>query len=123
MPGENKKNEQTSKGQNFGEQKTSEEAEQEYLDKKEQNAPSDHLPKVDMNTFLLSLSSSAMVHLGEVPEPETGNTNTDLNMARHTIDILGLLEEKTKGNLDTDEENLLKNILFELRVKYVQKTP
>lgn len=123
MPRENKENEQTSKGQNFAEQKTSEEAEQEYLDKKKQNAPSDTLPKVDMNTFLLSLSSSAMVHLGEVPEPETGNTNTDLNMARHTIDILGLLEEKTKGNLDTDEENLLKNILFELRVKYVQKTP
>lgn len=118
MPEQNKDAEhgQDPKGQN-----TNQDAKQAYQTKKEQNSPYDTLPKVDMNTFLLSLSSSAMVHLGEVPEPESGNTNINLGMARHTIDVLGMLEEKTQGNLTSDEEELLKNILFELRMKYVQK--
>ncbi|MFW6414708.1 MAG: DUF1844 domain-containing protein [Thermodesulfobacteriota bacterium] len=118
MPEENKGSAQT---QDPGNQKTDTEAKQAYQAKKQQNT-SDTLPKVNMNTFLLSLSSSAMVHLGEVPEPESGTTSTNLSMARHTIDILGMLEEKTQGNLTSDEEDLLKNILFELRMKYVQKT-
>ncbi|HMB31908.1 MAG TPA: DUF1844 domain-containing protein [Desulfohalobiaceae bacterium] len=81
----------------------------------------DPLPKVDLNTFILSLSSSALVQLGDVPEPETGTIMKNLSLARHTIDILAMLEEKTKGNLKPDEDDLLKNILFELRMKYVQK--
>ncbi len=101
--------------------KSDKEAKQAYQAQKQQNS-SDTLPKVDMNTFLLSLSSSAMVHLGEVPEPETGDTNVNLGIARHTIDVLGMLEEKTQGNLTPDEEELLQNILFELRMKYVQKS-
>jgi hypothetical protein len=79
------------------------------------------LPKVDLTTFVLSLSSSALVHLGEVPEPESGRISTDLSLARHTIDVLAMLEEKTKGNLSNDECRLFKDILFELRMKYVQK--
>ncbi len=79
------------------------------------------LPKVDLNTFVLSLSSSALVQLGDVPDPETGTIKKNLPLAKHTIDILAMLEEKTKGNLKSDEENLLKNVLFELRMKYVQK--
>ena len=85
---------------------------------KEQESP---LPRVDLSTFVLSLSSSAMVHLGEVPEPETGNLSQNLDMARHTIDMLVMLENKTKGNLTQDEERLLRDILFELRMKYIQK--
>ncbi len=116
MPGEDKEYSQNQDGRD-----TNRNAKKEYQAKKEENSPYDSLPKVDMNTFLLSLSSSAMVHLGEVPEPETGNTSINLGMARHTIDVLGMLEEKTQGNLTSDEDNLLKNILFELRMKYVQK--
>lgn len=79
------------------------------------------LPKVDMNTLILSLSSSILVNLGEVPDPESNQLNENLDLARHTIDVLAMLEEKTKGNLTKDEEDLLKNVLFELRMKYVQK--
>jgi hypothetical protein len=79
------------------------------------------MPKVDLSTLVLSLSSSALVHLGEVPEPESGRTGTDLPLARHTIDVLSMLEEKTRGNVSDDECRLLKDILFELRMKYVQK--
>ncbi len=79
------------------------------------------MPKVDMNTFVLSLSSSVLVQLGEVCDPDSGQTCQNLDIARHTIDILGMLEQKTRGNLTPDEETLLKNVLFELRMKYVQK--
>ena len=97
------------------------EAAQAYEDKAKEQAQQDPLPKVDMNTFILSLSSSAMVHLGEVNDPQSGKSQVDLNLARHTIDMLAMLEEKTRGNLTGEEEGLLKNILFELRMKYVQK--
>mgnify|MGYP006296500651 CR=1 FL=1 len=96
-------------------------AAQAYANTAKEKAAQDPLPQVDMNTFILSLSSSALVHLGEVNDPQTGQNQTDLNLARHTIDMLAMLEEKTKGNLAPDEEGLLKNILFELRMKYVQK--
>lgn len=81
------------------------------------------LPKVSMATLILSLSSSAMVHMGEVPEPESGRVCTELALAKHTIDILGLLEEKTKGNLSPEEERLFKDVLYELRMIFVQKKP
>jgi len=79
------------------------------------------LPKVDFITFIMSLSSSALVHLGEVPDPVTGKKEVDLELARHTIDVLSMLKEKTKGNLSDEEENFFKNILFELKMKYVQR--
>ncbi len=80
------------------------------------------LPKVDFNTFVLSLSSSVLVHLGEINDPASGQPSPDLDMARHTIDMLDMLEKKTQGNLDADEDRLLKNVLFEMRMKYIQKT-
>lgn len=79
------------------------------------------MPRVDFNTFILSLSSSVLVHLGEVPDPVSGQTEVNLELAKHSIDILSMLEEKTKDNLNPEEEELLKNMLFELRMKYVQK--
>ncbi|MDQ7031634.1 MAG: DUF1844 domain-containing protein [Desulfonauticus sp.] len=82
----------------------------------------DNYPKLDFSTFVLSLSSSALVHLGEVPDPESGKNNLNLALAKQTIDVLGMLEQKTKGNLTGQEERLLKDILFDLRMKYVQKT-
>jgi hypothetical protein len=100
-----------------GERKQAAEAYADKAGKHETGA----MPKVDLNTFILSLSSSVLVHLGEVPDPETGQSSQNLPMARHTIDILGMLEKKTQGNLEPDEDTLLKNVLFELRMKYVQK--
>jgi hypothetical protein len=79
------------------------------------------LPKVTFSTFILSLSSSALVHLGEVPEPESGRTGTNLPLAKHTIDILDMLREKTSRCLDPDEARLLEGVLYELRMKYVMK--
>ena len=77
------------------------------------------LPEVNFSTFIFSLSTSALLHLGELPDPNTRETCRNLPLAKQTIDILGMLERKTKGNLDGDEENLLSNLLYELRMKFV----
>jgi len=79
------------------------------------------LPQMDFATFVLSMSSSALVHLGEVPEPESGLIMENVLAAKQTIDILCMLECKTKGNLTAQESRLLRDMLFELRMKYVQK--
>ncbi len=88
-----------------------------------QNAAHDkHMyPKVTFSTFVLSLSSSGMVHLGEVPEPETGQIQENLPLAKHTIDILAMLKDKTSKCLDPDEAKLLDGVLYELRMVYVMK--
>ncbi|WP_245168263.1 DUF1844 domain-containing protein [Desulfobaculum xiamenense] len=80
------------------------------------------LPQVTFSTFVMSLASSALVHLGEVPEPESGRTAENLALAKHTIDILSMLEEKTTGGLDAEEARLLSGLLYELRMKYVLHT-
>ncbi len=79
------------------------------------------MPQVTFSTFILSLASSALVQLGEVPNPETGEMASDFVMAKHTIDILTMLEDKTRQCLDQDESRLLEGLLYELRVKYVMK--
>lgn len=80
------------------------------------------LPEVTFSTFIFSLSSSALYHLGEVPDPMTQQVQTDLPTAKHVIDTLGMLEEKTRGNLDEDEERLIKSVLYDLRMRFVQKS-
>jgi len=75
------------------------------------------LPAVTFSSFVVSLATSAMGNLGEGP----GGT-TDLEIARHSIDILGLLRDKTKGNLDDEESKLLETVLYEARMKYLEKT-
>lgn len=77
------------------------------------------LPQVNFSTFVFSLSSSVLLHLGEMPDPTTNKKVVDLPLAKQSIDILAMLQEKTSGNLDEEEENLLKNLLYELRMKYV----
>lgn len=79
------------------------------------------MPKVDFSMFIMSLASSALVHLGEVPEPETGRPSPNLIMAKHTIDILAMLKEKTWDCLDNDEKRLVEGLLYETRMKYVMK--
>jgi hypothetical protein len=75
---------------------------------------------IDFTTFVLSLSSNAAFHLGLVPHPESDHTCQNLPMARQTIDILGLLQDKTAGNLTGDEERLLGEILYNLRMEYLR---
>jgi hypothetical protein len=79
------------------------------------------LPQIDFATFILSLSHSALMHLGEAPDPLTNQVYADLPLAKQNIDILGLIEEKTKGNLSGDEERLLAQVLFDLRMRYVER--
>ena len=80
------------------------------------------LPPVDFHTFVLSLGSSALLHLGEIENPNDGASQKDLPLAKHTIDILAMLEEKTKGNLSTAEERLMESLLYDLRLRYVEAT-
>jgi hypothetical protein len=80
------------------------------------------MPEVSFSTFVFSLSSSALVHLGEIPEPSTQQMHQDLMLAKQIIDTLGMLEEKTRNNLDPDEERFLKTVLYDLRLRYVQKS-
>ncbi len=79
------------------------------------------LPEIDFPTFVVSLNSSALLHLGAIEDPNTGQKTKNLPMAKQTIDILRRLEEKTVGNLTKDEANLIKNILYDLRIMYVKE--
>ncbi len=80
-------------------------------------------PQSEFSTFLLGLASNAMLHLGEMPHPETNERQVNLPLACHTIDLLSMLQEKTSGNLTPEEEQLLSKLLYDLRVKYVGKCP
>jgi hypothetical protein len=79
------------------------------------------LPKINFATFIFSLNSSVLVQLGLIEDPAIGKKTKNLPLAKQTIDILGMLEEKTRGNLTKDEENMLKNILYDLRMIYVKE--
>ncbi len=79
------------------------------------------MPEIDFATFVISLNSSALVQLGILEEPGTGQKTKNLALAKQTIDVLVMLEEKTKGNLSRDEENILKSILYDLRMLYVKE--
>jgi uncharacterized protein DUF1844 len=78
--------------------------------------------QLDFSTFILSLTSSAFYHLGDMPDPTTGQTETNLPAVQQTIDMLLMLKEKTNGNLTADEAKLLEQLIYELQMKYVAKT-
>lgn len=78
------------------------------------------LPEINFATFVFSLNQSALMNLGLIADPGTGERTKNIPLAKQTIDILALLEEKTKGNLTSDEANMLKSILYDLRIIYVQ---
>lgn len=80
----------------------------------------DSLPAIDFATFVLSLSHSALVHLGDAPDPSGGVPPRDVAMAKQTIDLLAVLQEKTTGNLTGEEERLLDQVLYDLRMRYVE---
>jgi len=79
------------------------------------------LPKINFATFIFSLHSSVILHLGLLEDPGTGKKTKNLTAAKQTIDIMGMLEEKTRGNLTQEEEGMLKNILYDLRMLYVKE--
>ena len=77
------------------------------------------LPQIDFGTFIMSLASSVLVHLGEIQHPDAPGQATNLPLAKQTVDILGMLRDKTRGNLTQEEAQLLDNLLYDLRMKYV----
>ncbi|MEI6128234.1 MAG: DUF1844 domain-containing protein [Pseudomonadota bacterium] len=79
------------------------------------------LPEINFASFIISLSSSALFHFGEIPDPVTETKQRNLPLAKQTIDILGILKNKTAGNLTKDEGQLLENLLYDLRVRYVEE--
>ncbi|OAG27829.1 DUF1844 domain-containing protein [Thermodesulfatator autotrophicus] len=80
----------------------------------------EELPPVNFSMFVLSLNTSALVHLGELPDPHTQEKKKNLPLAKQTIDILDMLKEKTRGNLTREEEKLLDSILYELRMIFLR---
>lgn len=84
--------------------------------------PKGKAPEITFSTFVLSLSSSAAMSLGGYQDPVSGHVPKNLELAKQSIDILGMLAEKTKGNLDPEEQKLLDSALYELRMRYVEET-
>ncbi len=78
------------------------------------------LPNVDFATLVLSLSHSALVHLGQADDPNELESRIDLTLARHSVDLIALLEEKTKGNLTGQEERLIGSVLVDLRARMLE---
>jgi hypothetical protein len=96
-----------------------EEEERKEAPKKEEaeRAP---LPEVNFNSLIFSLSSSVLLHLGEIADPQSGEKKIDIALAKHTIDTIAMLREKTQGNLNEEEEKFLDSILTDLRWRYVK---
>ncbi len=80
------------------------------------------LPKISFSTFIMSLHSSALLALGLIEDPVTKQRTKNIAMAKQTIDVIGIIEEKTKGNLTKEENELIQNALQNLRMEYVKET-
>jgi hypothetical protein len=104
-------------GEEAGKEEKKEERKQQARKEQAQRAM---LPEVNFSYFLISLSSSALLHLGEIADPQTGQKTKDLPIAKHTIDTIAMLKEKTKGNLTDEEQKALESILTDLRWRYVK---
>lgn len=76
--------------------------------------------KIDFSNFILSLNTSALIHLGDLPDPQTRERIYDIQSAKQTVDILELLKTKTEGNLDSEEFRLLDDVIYDLRMKYIK---
>lgn len=76
--------------------------------------------KMDFTTFILSLNTSALIHLGDIPDPQSKERAVNLPAAKHTVEILEILKDKTSGNLQEEEGKLLDDVLFHLRMKYIK---
>ena len=111
------------KGDLKGEEKEQGKAQAEKKEEVDKTEPErGPLPEVNFNSLMFSLSSSALLHFGDVADPHTGETKKDLALAKHTIDTIAMLQEKTKGNLSEEEGKFLENMLTDLRWRYVKAT-
>ena len=93
---------------------------QENLQSQSQEDKFDY-PPVNFTNFVLSLSTSALFHFGDFPDPASGKTQKNLSAAKQTIDMLDMINEKTKGNLNEQENNLIQGVLYELKMRYVKE--
>ncbi len=82
--------------------------------------PPKGLPQADFSTLIVSLYSTALVQMGEMPDPATGSRTKNLDLARQTVDIIDILRKKTRGNLDAEESQLISSLLHELQISYVK---
>jgi hypothetical protein len=78
------------------------------------------MPEVTFSSLALSFNTAALFHMGELVHPESGQKKVDLELAKNAIDTLAMLEDKTRGNLDADEGELLTRMLYELKMRFVQ---
>ncbi|MSP40663.1 MAG: DUF1844 domain-containing protein [Deltaproteobacteria bacterium] len=85
-----------------------------------QEAQQEALPEINFSTFVISLSTQALMHLGEIANPLSGKVEADVPVAKQMIDILGMLKDKTASNLTANEDRLLQDILYDLRMRYVE---
>jgi hypothetical protein len=88
-----------------------------------QESEDELLSNLNFSTFILSLSTSALVHLGELPDPITNTKEVNLPLAKQSISIIEMLKEKTKGNLTPEEDGMIESLLYDVRLKYVQSIP
>lgn len=88
--------------------------------KREGKEAEEPLPEITFINFIFSLSTSALIQLGEIQDPVTQKQSRNLPLAKQTIDLIGMLKEKTKGNLTSEEEKFIDNVLFDLRMRYVK---
>lgn len=102
------------------ESKIKEEAKAEEPPGEEGSAQEGPLPEIDFTHFMFSLSTSALIQLGEIEDPFTQKLVKNLPLAKQTIDLIGMLQEKTKGNLTPEEEKVMEYVLYDLRMKYVK---
>ena len=89
----------------------------EEVKKEERIGP---LPEVNFSSFILSLSSSVLLHLGEIADPVSGEKRKNMDLAKQSIDIISMLQDKTKGNISQDEEKLIEQMLFDLRMRFFE---
>ena len=120
MEEEKKTNFTVSDKRSFSDERTSKTEHKKEETKKLHEAPHE-APEINFSTFVFSLSTSALIYLGEMDNPVTQKKEEDYNLEKKNIDILSILEEKTKGNLDPNEAKLLESLLYDLRMKYIEK--
>ena len=103
-----------------GSEKPKKDEDQQKMAPKQKGEESLPLPEVNFSSLILSLSSSVLFHLGEIPDPQTGEKTKDLPMAKHGIDTIAMLKEKTEGNLSKEEGLFVENVLTDLRWRFVK---
>lgn len=121
-PKEDKKSAEAAPKEAMKEKPPQEQDGEAFLKDLPEEEPDNYLPEVNFMNFILSLSTTAMFHFGDFPDPASGTASKNLAAAKHTIDTIGMLKAKTEGNLDDNEKALIDAVLFELRMRYVKES-